>query len=105
MEQGCLLAIPSVAQPLCSEEPIPREEMAARNKLLAEAGSEELKIILGWLFNFRSLMVNLPKNKFVVWPSALEKIIKTRVSQAKEIEKNIGRMTHVSMILPEIIIS
>jgi hypothetical protein len=38
-----------------SVEPIPRETMAAMAKLIAEAGMEETKIMLGWLLNLRTL--------------------------------------------------
>ena len=36
-----------------------RAEMAKKNKLLAEAGPEEVKTILGWVFNLRELIVSL----------------------------------------------
>ncbi len=42
-----LLAIHATAQPKHPDEPIPREEMEARNKLSAEVGLKEEKIILG----------------------------------------------------------
>ena len=46
-----LLALHAAAWPKHANEPIPRDEMAAENKLKAEAGLEEMKIILGWLFD------------------------------------------------------
>ena len=36
-----------------SEEPTPHESMDVRDKLKAEAGPVELKVILGWNFDFR----------------------------------------------------
>ena len=36
-------------------EPIPGEKMVAEDKLTAEGGLSEPKIILGWLFSFRTL--------------------------------------------------
>ena len=42
-----LLAIATTARPSHDKEPIPREPMEARNKLVAEAMPEELKLILG----------------------------------------------------------
>ena len=60
-----LLAIHATARPKHPEEPIPREEMEARNKLAAEAGLEEEKIILGWHFDFCRLIISLPSNKFI----------------------------------------
>ena len=53
------------AHPKHSNEPITREEMAALAKLLAKAGIEEIKVILGWRFNFRRMLVSLPENKSV----------------------------------------
>jgi hypothetical protein len=41
--------------------------MDACDKLFAEAGLTELKMILGWEFNFQRLKVALPENKFIVW--------------------------------------
>ncbi len=65
LERAVLLAIWTAAQPKDAHEPMSQEEMAAQNKLLAEAGLEETKKILCWLFNFRSLTVSLPENKYV----------------------------------------
>ena len=39
--------------------------MAALTKLLAEAGLEETKMILGLFFDFRIMIVALPLNKYV----------------------------------------
>jgi len=46
------LAIEVAARPNDPNEPIPREKMVAEDKLKAEGGLSETKIILGWLFNF-----------------------------------------------------
>ena len=48
-----LLAIAATARPSHDNEPIPREAMEAEAKLAAEASPEEVKLILGWLMNFR----------------------------------------------------
>ena len=39
--------------------------MAALTKLLSDAGAEEIKIILGWILNFRNLTIDPPENKYV----------------------------------------
>ena len=65
LENAILLAIHVAARPIHPEEPVPREEMAALAKLLAEAGLEETKMILGLFFDFRRMTVALPKNKYV----------------------------------------
>jgi hypothetical protein len=102
MENAILLAIHAAARPKQNSEPIPREEMAALSKLLAEAGLEERKTILGWLFDFRRLLVSLPENKFTAWTDAITDILKRMESTAKELEKNIGRLVHLGMIIPAI---
>ena len=65
LEQATLLDIHCAARDKHVNEPIPREEIAARAKLIAEAGAEEVKTILGWICNFRTLCLALPENKFV----------------------------------------
>jgi hypothetical protein len=54
-----LLAIHATARPKHPDEPIPREEMEAQNKLSAEAGLKEEKIILGWHIDFCRLVISL----------------------------------------------
>ena len=51
-QSASLLAINATARPNHPKEPIPRESMDARDKLFAEAGLTELKMILGWEFDF-----------------------------------------------------
>lgn len=92
--RASLLAIHTSARPLHPEEPIPREEMAALAKLLAEAGPEEVKTILGWLFNFRTLTVSLPDDKFIAWSNAIKKMQDDGKVAPKELETTIGRLTH-----------
>ena len=75
LEQATLLAIHCAAREKHKDEPIPREEMAARAKLLAEAGAEEIKIILGWILNVRTLAIALPENKYVAWKVAILEIL------------------------------
>jgi len=66
--------------------------MEARNKLKSEALLKEQKIILGWLIDFRRLLICLPENKYVAWSESIKKMISVKVSMAKEIETNIGRL-------------
>ena len=69
--------------------------MEARNKLKSEALLKEQKIILGWLIDFRRLLICLPENKYVAWSEAIQKMISVKVSTAKEIETNIGCLVHL----------
>jgi len=95
-----LLAIATTARPSHDEEPIPREPMEAKNKLVAEAMPEEIKLILRWKMNFRSLVISLPNNKHTVWRKSIQDLLVTGSARAKELETLIGRLDHLGMILP-----
>ncbi len=62
MGSSLLLAIHAAACPN-QDDPIPQEAMEALNKLFAEVGPGEIKIILGWIFDFRRMLVQLPEKK------------------------------------------
>ena len=62
---AALLAMDASARPSHPEEPTPHESMDVRDKLKAKAGPAESKVILGWNFDFRRLIISLPENKFV----------------------------------------
>ena len=99
-ERAVLLAIHALARPIANEEPIPRETMAAMEKLLAEAGMEETKIMLGWLLDFRRLVISLPNNKAVAWSQEITDMLEEGKTKAKRLERNIGRFVNIGMILP-----
>ena len=97
---AALLVIHATARPNHPDEPIPREEMEARNKLSAEAGLEETKTILGWLIDFCRLTISLPSNKFITWTESINEILTHGTSTAKELETTIGRLGHLGAIMP-----
>lgn len=102
LERACLLAIHAIARPTHPNEPIPRHPMASEDKFKAEAGATEIKMVLGWLVNYRQLLVNLPLNKFIAWTNELQTILDSKKAEAKQLEENIGRLIHVAQVLPEI---
>eukprot|EP00957_Ditylum_brightwellii_P022399 1690363-Ditylum_brightwellii.AAC.1 len=63
LEKAIFLAIHVAAHLKQDKEPMPREDMMALAKLLAEAGLEKKKTILGWIFDFRWFIISLPDNK------------------------------------------
>jgi hypothetical protein len=85
-----LLMFDTCSQPLDNNKPIPRETMEARNKLESKALLEETKTILGWLIDFRRLLIILPDNKFTAWTTAIETMIKDGPTTAMMLETNIG---------------
>ena len=102
LEQATLLVIHFSAQEKHNDEPIPREEMAARPKLLAEAGAEEIKIIMGWILNFRTLTIAMPEKKYVAWKVAILEILEAGNTSFKELEQMIGRLVHLGIFIPSI---
>lgn len=94
----CILFI--MARPGDPNEPIPREVMEALNKLAAEAGPTETKVILGWLFDTRCLRISLPENKAIAWTKDIDEMLEMGKASAKRLEKNIGRYIHITTIIP-----
>ena len=92
--QATLLATHFAAQEKHNDEPIPNEEMAARAKILAEAGAEEIKIILCWILNIRTLTIALPENKYFAWKEAILEILEAGNTSFKELEQIIGKLVH-----------
>jgi hypothetical protein len=97
---AALLAIHATTRESHQDDPSPREFMESRGKLIAEAGLTEIKTILGWVIDFRRLMISLPFNKFQLWSSGINDILSIDKSNAKELETLIGRLGHVGIMLP-----
>jgi hypothetical protein len=97
-----LLAIAVMARALSEDEPIPRETMESLKKLKAESKAEETKIVLGWLFDTRRLLISLPKNKAIAWIKEIDEMLDLGKASAKRIERNIGRFINVAQIIPEV---
>ncbi len=73
--------------------------MDARDKLKAEAGLSKTKMILGWMFDFRRLLISLPENKFIAWTTNINKLLVDGSSTAKELESTIGRLGHFALVV------
>ncbi len=100
METAIPLAIEVAVQPNDPNESISREPTIARDKLTAEGGLSETKMILGWLFNFRTLIVSLPDHKFIAWAAAIQKMVTSKRTTSKDLETTIKRMGHVGFVIP-----
>ena len=64
-----------MGRPVDKHEPIPRLDLISLENLEAEGASEEVKTILGWLFNTCSLTLSLPIHKCKAWIKTIEEII------------------------------
>lgn len=99
-ERAPLLAIHTCARPILPEEPTPREAMAARNKLKAEAMLSETKMILGWRWDLRRLIISLPYNKYASWSAGILTMIVEGEATTAHLETTIGRLGHLALVNP-----
>jgi hypothetical protein len=100
LEAAIPLVIEVAAWPNNVNEPIPRKPMVAQDKLKAEGGLAELKVILGWLFNFRALTMSLPEHKHIAWLGEIQSMLDRRRTTKKALELTIGRLGHVGFVIP-----
>jgi hypothetical protein len=61
-----------------------------------------MKMILGWIFDFRRPLIILPDKKITAWTKAIETMLNEGTATAKTLETNIGRPVHLSMAIPSI---
>jgi hypothetical protein len=102
LERAPLLALVSAAREVATTEPLPRDDMEARNKLIAEAGLTEIKTFLGWLIDFRRMTIALPENKYKAYSLAISEMLKRGFTSHGEMETNIGRWVHLGQIVPTV---
>ena len=100
LEAAIPLAIEVAAWPNDINEPIPREPMVAQDKLKAEGGLVETKIILGWHFNFQTLTMMFPKHKHITWSKEIRTMITKGQTTKKLLKLTIRRLGHVGFVIP-----
>ena len=98
--KAVLLAIEIVARQHDPNDPVPRDHIVSISKLLAEAALEEQKILLGWHLDTRRLLVSLPEEKYIAWSNMIKDVIKRGSSSFDELDSLVGRLTHVTVIIP-----
>ncbi len=65
--------------------------MIAKDKLAAEGGSSETKIILGWHFNVRTLTITLPEHEFIAWPTESQQMISMSKTSKKFLNQQLDK--------------
>ena len=60
----------------------------------------ETKVILGWLFNFWTLVVTLPEHKHIAWSGKIWNMIANGKTMNKALESTIGQLGHVCFVIP-----
>ena len=99
LKEATIMAIHCAARDYHVNEPIPRDSMAAREKLIAEAGADEVKTILGWICNFRTLSVALPEKTILAWRKSILDVLESGCTYLKEQERLIVRSLHLGIPL------
>ena len=94
------LAIHAFCRPLDSAEPVKRDDPLTLNKLLSEGALEEIKILLGCLFDTRHLLIALSNHKFTCWPNELQAIITSMTCTYHDLDSLICRLNYVGYIIP-----
>jgi hypothetical protein len=96
---AAILAIHTVARSLHPNESIPRKEIISLKKIKAEVQPSEVKIVLEWTINTRTLRIHLPKEKFKEWQTEIQNIIEQPKVSMKQMESLIGRLDHVASLM------
>ncbi len=94
------LAIRTMFRPLDAQDPIPRKDIIAMKKFIAEGKLEETKTVLGWIINSRELTVSLPLDKHKKWTDELNSILTQRRVHQKQLHTSLGRLEHIANIIP-----
>ena len=94
------LVIHAISQPLAKKEQIPRDKMIYPSKAKAERSLEEIKSVLGWVYNKHILCVRLPDLKFIAWTKTIQDILSKDKTKANNLETLIVRLNHAASIIP-----
>jgi hypothetical protein len=90
LEEAPLLGLTAVSREVSPIKPLPRDDMDAQAKLKAKTGLTETKIILGWLWNFWTMTIALPENKFIAYSQVISDMIERGWTSKAKLETNIG---------------
>jgi hypothetical protein len=75
--------------------------MVEKDKLIADGGLSETKIILGWHFNFGALPITLlPEHKLIAWSVEIQQMISTSKTPKEALKSLIRQMGHVGFVNP-----
>lgn len=104
--EAAAIALELLFRPNSTNEEVKRNKILKFEKLLAEGGQEEVKVILGWLINSRIWNIKIPHEKAIRWMSDIDELIsKGSLKQAvtrTEIESVLGKANEASFIVREL---
>jgi hypothetical protein len=109
MEENCArlphvvpLAIHATSRPHAryDVEPVPRRLLLSDEKLIAEGAPADIQVVLVWKLDCRRLLAALSSDKFDAWTTDMISIIGSRHCPRADLETIVGRLHHVSFIIP-----
>ena len=89
-----------VFRPVHKNEPVERNDILSKAKLLAEGKLEEEKTFLGWKINTYSLRITLPSLKALKWLNEIDDLLNKKCVNQKDLESIIGKLNHAAFIIP-----
>ena len=99
--KAILLALFTMARPSSISPPlILHKYLLSIIKMIAEGQQTETKIVLGWLINTRSFLVQLPQDKYIAYTKQIQEVIRLRKSSNDNLESIIGRLGRVAYAVP-----
>jgi hypothetical protein len=69
-------------------------------KLVAKGQMSEVKTVLGWTINTRSLLLQLPFDKHKKWTKDITSILGQTKIKNKQLETLVGRLEHIATVIP-----
>lgn len=100
MCQAMLASVDGCCRPPNNEERPPRSDDIHMSKTVIEGAPREVALILGWSFCFRTMVVQLPKDKFQAWTSEINRILQIGKLRKHELESLVGKLGHASTAIP-----
>ena len=69
------------------------------SKAKDEGAFEDIKVVLGWEYNTRTLCVSLHNPKFISWTKTIQEILSKDETKSNNQETLIGRLNHTAFIM------
>lgn len=87
-------------RPVHVNEPVPRNDILSKAKLLAEGMLSERKTFLGWIIDSRRMRIYLPNLKSLRWINELDSLLSSEKVKQKQLESMLGKLNHAAFIIP-----
>jgi hypothetical protein len=68
--------------------------------MIAEGTPAESQVVLGWVLNTHTLLIQLPGDKFIAWTTDIATILKTGTVTFGSLESTVGRLNHAGFVIP-----